>query len=106
MNVEGVNSQLPKVYFAKVIEEKKQDDKAPTDQHNHNLIILVSRLRLGPSQPPCMGPEGHTSRGIQFHSLWRPMKLYFRIEGGEGYTEKLLFVAILEMSLIFFLSGF
>jgi len=29
MNVEGVNSQSPKVYFAKVVEEKKQDDKAP-----------------------------------------------------------------------------
>jgi len=30
MTVERVNSQLLKVYFAKVVEEKKQDDKAPT----------------------------------------------------------------------------
>jgi len=29
MNVEGVNSQLPKVYFPKVVEEKNYDNKAP-----------------------------------------------------------------------------
>ncbi len=29
MNIEGVNPQLPKVYFAKGLEEKKQDEKGP-----------------------------------------------------------------------------
>ena len=39
-------------------------DPCPSnDQQNHNLIILVSRLRLGPHMPPCMGPKG-TPGGI------------------------------------------